>query len=32
MCCCAHILNLIVNDELDIIGQSLEKVHSTYVF
>jgi hypothetical protein len=30
--CCAHILNLIVKDELDVIGQSLEKNRNSCVF
>jgi hypothetical protein len=32
MRCCAHILNLIIKDELDIIGQSLEKIRNSCVF
>jgi hypothetical protein len=32
MHCCAHILNLIVKDGLDIIGQSLEKNRNSCVF
>jgi hypothetical protein len=32
MCCCAHILNLIVKDGLDVIGPSLEKIYDNCVF
>ena len=32
MRCCAHILNLIVKDGLDIIGPSLEKIRDSCVF
>ncbi|KAL0313343.1 UNVERIFIED_CONTAM: hypothetical protein Sradi_5733600 [Sesamum radiatum] len=32
MRCCAHILNLIVKDGMDIIGSSIEKIHDSIVY